>query len=1733
MSSSTQSRAAPTGTPETLVHHILERVFDFRAPRQKNSGTHLSLDPSSGGIPEISSDGTLVFQSKNLKNKPGRPKILFFASPNIYKQRSQVLSYCMGFQAYSYDEHGTLVDATAHVTLAGNAFIPFTPPEKYADVCETLSTKTHVGTGDPISANEILFIDEAFLEKLTFRFNDIEANWGQGSPSTRYITSENFLTLNISAEDTSKIQYLWFLQTDKSPFTSSSFHSFLSSFPFEFMTSLKSIAFSGAETQICIDVLTSLPKKTRDQLLHLSIINNTRVPPSGSSKPLDSTIFPRNIERLTLKGNVPLSLTEPLENLRYFNVNNFDVIDTSAYERVIETAPQLIYVELILKKAGLMLRVFPSKCSAITAINLDINDHMPNLKFASFYSLPLSKLTHRSFQGLGLYSGKMPKTPVRTKKTFIFTNQVPDDFNEDITLNLYTETIHFFITLELPLQDQEKLKATLKSLASETKIKTVSISPQGAGFRADLLHFIAALNQTAPGKFYLKDHTTADSAQNSIKAKNPLEFDPAIMHSAESKPVFEGWGGEIIGPQNHLEQFCELSLCSNPTGYSTLITPITIETGPAIRALPEDTRVKTPHHYQGRIALSLEAGIPHLLPGLPNGRMKAIKLPPHCSLHQGLNTLQYFLRSTMTQECVLEFLIEAELPIFDNAPPKASPAAPKALPNFHELSLEGTSRGYQLRTPLRFPLGFAPQEKIMALANWITRFEEKTAKASKSEFNDDFISYFNAMLERKKGRCTERTVLFNVLFSLLQVEYPEDFSDVQCYYTQNMVHAMPVLILPTEGDPLRQKMLCLDLGGADDALHVNLTERLSGPTIEKEVSSVAPELLSDFLTRLYPSEKTYVLNDSTLGLDLNLDFTPESHKPKNACLKLKDSKALTQSLKIFELKTEAQKNSELPSRPNYAISAFSSGLEPYAGAGRPSAKIIPSPEAPLIFIANSLASLREKIYVRNPADPKDPKFYLENSPFKEFCESPRSHKILIISEKLFLEANGVSAYYPLLDNTRRINDITIPSEVQLVVLMQDGNLKKFREDFLSRFQVHGYLTIPEPATLDTDIGAETGAGSSSSRHPHSRPRRDVSCTPSLILNTEEPSELEQKTALRITTENIHTLFEHLEITPAGIMQHPGLLPANRGPLMIQSGLPSTAQQKLIEAQTQARAEGKDFPKIFEVRDFPATDYLIIKSMTQANIPQNMRTIIQKVIERSPVSSGLVTLALPELGNPFVKNLPDPTTSETRAIFTELKERLTQTYQTIILYGKLTGELKANLASIATGKFFLAGEEINVGEGTRVIILAQDKHNEILAGESEEEPTEINKFCSIKENFLDPHPDLRPWQERLRAWEKGEDPCLKLTSFDLMNPDSRSPLRDIVNSAFTGQIMVSGKIKDLRSSGQTIQVSGAFMPSVTRKLGQAFGAYENIEPPLTHPIILDSSMSNESPEAPVISLGDEFRAYDCIFNGSPIFLTDSRRKLLHALDSWLGQKSTNSDHPLFLVEGASGIGKSAILRHYLDHSDYKDHLTILSPSENLIKELEQANRDGKIVFIDELNTLRMDQLEAIEALVRSRPHLRMIGTQNPISFTGRAKLSKALLNHSIQFNLSQYDAIELQGICEGHRIPPAIADALIKKFQKDQFETRLTFRDFLSGIKFISGKYFPASSTEESIVPSIVSGLLDGDFGGSSSSARPHPLVGQRLATLKRESSLLLPKSLSPKEKRQKPDDAHESISSGP
>jgi hypothetical protein len=187
--------------------------------------------------------------------------------------------------------------------------------------------------------------------------------------------------------------------------------------------------------------------------------------------------------------------------------------------------------------------------------------------------------------------------------------------------------------------------------------------------------------------------------------------------------------------------------------------------------------------------------------------------------------------------------------------------------------------------------------------------------------------------------------------------------------------------------------------------------------------------------------------------------------------------------------------------------------------------------------------------------------------------------------------------------------------------------------------------------------------------------------------------------------------------------------------------------------------------------------------------------------------------------------------------------------------------------------------------------------------------------------------------------------------------------------------------------------------------------------------------------------------DCL---TSYFLTPSRQYFSFMLQQWLYlrllRKRLDHTHPLHnlpglggvILEGESGIGKSELLRSICRVPQDVTHISVSMDQQEKECRLKDAFHQGQIVIMDEINCSPMME-RLLNALLMGKtpegepalkPGFLLIGTQNPISYSGRCAPSQALARRLLKMELMHYPEHEIKQI-------------LIKKGLDDSCATQLT------------------------------------------------------------------------------------------
>lgn len=200
-----------------------------------------------------------------------------------------------------------------------------------------------------------------------------------------------------------------------------------------------------------------------------------------------------------------------------------------------------------------------------------------------------------------------------------------------------------------------------------------------------------------------------------------------------------------------------------------------------------------------------------------------------------------------------------------------------------------------------------------------------------------------------------------------------------------------------------------------------------------------------------------------------------------------------------------------------------------------------------------------------------------------------------------------------------------------------------------------------------------------------------------------------------------------------------------------------------------------------------------------------------------------------------------------------------------------------------------------------------------------------------------------------------------------------------------------------------------------------------------------------------------------------YVTESRRDQIRLLQTQFQLRDyaisnpalASFDIPSLLIEGAPGIGKSLMVIEYLKANGYTQgsltenaninttknyyYLTPTDP-DKMKATLIKAFHEGAIVVIDEINSIVLERL--MNQLLSGydpdgnrakQKGFMIIGTQNPITFTGRQKLSSAFENRFRKMEFKDYPASELVEIatvlCRNMQVsqPNQKAQAIVRDY----------------------------------------------------------------------------------------------------
>lgn len=158
----------------------------------------------------------------------------------------------------------------------------------------------------------------------------------------------------------------------------------------------------------------------------------------------------------------------------------------------------------------------------------------------------------------------------------------------------------------------------------------------------------------------------------------------------------------------------------------------------------------------------------------------------------------------------------------------------------------------------------------------------------------------------------------------------------------------------------------------------------------------------------------------------------------------------------------------------------------------------------------------------------------------------------------------------------------------------------------------------------------------------------------------------------------------------------------------------------------------------------------------------------------------------------------------------------------------------------------------------------------------------------------------------------------------------------------------------------------------------------------------------------------------------------------------------------VLEGSPGIGKSAMVKEIFTALDLKEHhdfiyLPVKLSQKQKERALIDAFHQGQIVMIDEINSSPMLE-RLLNALLEGhdlngnsakKPGFMLVGTQNPITLSGRVQTTLPLKHRLQTIKIEDYTYEDMLGILKHMQIPNRIAKDMLEEMK---LNPSLCFRD---------------------------------------------------------------------------------------
>lgn len=208
----------------------------------------------------------------------------------------------------------------------------------------------------------------------------------------------------------------------------------------------------------------------------------------------------------------------------------------------------------------------------------------------------------------------------------------------------------------------------------------------------------------------------------------------------------------------------------------------------------------------------------------------------------------------------------------------------------------------------------------------------------------------------------------------------------------------------------------------------------------------------------------------------------------------------------------------------------------------------------------------------------------------------------------------------------------------------------------------------------------------------------------------------------------------------------------------------------------------------------------------------------------------------------------------------------------------------------------------------------------------------------------------------------------------------------------------------------------------------------------------------------------------------IILTKSNQLAFAALCHQLNlREARQQQHPAVLstgglggliLEGEPGIGKSELIMDVLNargmarNRDYY-YLPVAMDQSEKEALLLSAFHEGKMVIIDEINSSPMME-RLLNALLEGhdlqnkpaqKPGFLLLGTQNPIHFSGRVATTLPLKHRLETVTIPDYKHHEMVDILVKKQIPPRIAKDMVEEYLANKMKnSEVCFRDLMHAAK---------------------------------------------------------------------------------